>query len=86
MHVGRRTYGPRVGIAERVRRAAREARKRAGLQLIDLEGPCGLSEGQLSRFEAGEAWPRDWERVIAGYEEACGLAPDELWRRALDMS
>ena len=70
--------GPRIG------RALRDARKHAGLRLIDVAGPAGVSQAVLSRFERGHGWPRNPDAVVVAYAEACGLEPEDIWRAALD--
>ena len=71
--------GPRIG------RALRDARNHAGLRLIDVAGPAGVSQAVLSRFERGHGWPRDPDRVVGAYAAACGVSPLELWRAALEL-
>lgn len=66
-------------------RAAREARIRADLSLLDIAVTAGVSQPTLTRFERGRGWRRDMNEIVAAYAEACGTTPEDLWRAALDL-
>jgi hypothetical protein len=66
-----------------------QLRERAGISLEEVawrsKRAGGSGYSQLSRFEAGEAWPREFDHVVVGYADALGVAdPRELWQLALD--
>lgn len=65
--------------------AARNARTRSGLRLIDIAAQAGLSQAALSRFERGWGFPMQTDEVVAAYAQACGLRPEDIWRAALDL-
>jgi transcriptional regulator with XRE-family HTH domain len=70
-------------MLQRLGRAAREAREAAGRTQLDIATAAKSNHASISRFERGEAWPRNIGRVIVAYEDECGLGRDELWRRAV---
>jgi hypothetical protein len=64
-------------------RVAREARLAAGVTQIDVATRAGTNHATISRFEGGQRWPLDPDCVVDAYEHECGLADDEIWRRAI---
>ena len=72
-----------MGMAERLGAVAREARRDAGLSLLDIATRARVSESVVSRFEKGDGWRRQTDQIISAYEQECRLQPGELWRRAI---
>jgi predicted transcriptional regulator len=70
-------------MLDQLGRAAREARLGAGLTQITIATTAGVSHAVISRLETAKRWPRDPDQVVSAYERECGLAVDELWRRAI---
>lgn len=79
-----RTFRHPVGdVGRRLGRECRNARRTAGLRLLDVALAAGVSEATLSRFEHAQRWPDRFEEIVATYERECGLPERELWRRAI---
>jgi hypothetical protein len=60
------------------------ARRSAGRKNIRVAVEADVSERTISRFEGGETWPRDPERIVAAYASVSGVPAPDLWRRAVD--
>lgn len=65
-------------------RVAAEARSEADLKHVRIAAALDMDQSTISRFERGEAWPRDADTVIRAYAEELGIDERELWRRALE--
>lgn len=65
----------------------RELREAAGLVPADLETLANRRGNSLGRFEKGEVAPYldDVDVIVAGYADALGIRPSEIYRRALDL-
>ena len=63
---------------------AREAREEAGVKHVMIAAALNMDQSSVSRFEKGEAWPRDADATIQAYGEELGIDPRVLWRRALE--
>lgn len=63
-------------------RVAREARLAAGLRQLDIATAAGVSHEMISRLERAQSWPKDPDKIVAAYEQECGLSGGELWKRA----
>lgn len=64
--------------------ACREARVNAGLRQIDVATAAGTTHASISRFEAGEYWPKHPDAWVAAYASEVGVPGVELWARALE--
>ena len=63
---------------------ARSARRGAELRQIDIASRAGLSHASVSRFETGQGWPKDPDRLIEAYAREADVDVRELWRAALE--
>lgn len=81
----RNHMGRRPGIAERLARECFAARDATNVKALDIAQRAGVSQATISRFEVKGLWPsgKNVERIVAAYEDCCGLERDELWRRAI---
>ena len=62
---------------------ARQARLHADLRQIDIATTARMSHATVSRFETGQAWPQDPDRLIAAYAEETSSSAVSFWARAL---
>lgn len=65
-------------------RVAGEARIEADVKHVRIAAALDMDQSTISRFERGEAWPRDADAIIRAYAEELGLDERELWRRGLE--
>jgi transcriptional regulator with XRE-family HTH domain len=72
-------------MAKRLGTAARQARERAGLTLMDIANRAGVSQSTVLNFEQGGRWVQRVDDIVDAYEHETGLEADELWRRALQQ-
>lgn len=73
-------------MAARLGQEAHERRLRAGLRLIDIAdsaGP-GISRTTVHAFEQGMGWRRETDRIVDAYAHELGIAPEALWRAAIE--
>lgn len=63
---------------------AREAREEVGIKHVRIAAALNMDQSSVSRFEKGEAWPRDPDAFIQAYGEELGIDPRVLWQRALE--
>jgi transcriptional regulator with XRE-family HTH domain len=75
----------RVRMSAKLGSACRQARKRAGLRQIDIGGLAGVRHTTISHFEHGQWWAQSTDEIVAAYASALGIAPEDLWRAALEM-
>lgn len=73
-----------MSVAQRLGSACRQARRDAGLTMIDIAARADVAYSTVGNLETGARWVRDVERLVAVYEDACGLERGELWRRAVE--
>lgn len=60
-------------------------RTRGDYKPEDVAAVARLDARTIKRFEAGEHWPRDLERVLSAYATLADIQdPRDLWREALD--
>ena len=65
----------------------KDLRKQAGIRPETVGHHAQLSAGQISRFESGQNWPRDLDRLVRAYAKALGADdPRDLWKLALARS
>lgn len=62
---------------------ARSAREAAELRQIDIATAAGVAHTSVSRFELGQSWPQDPDRMLGAYAEETGIDELTLWQRAL---
>lgn len=72
-------------MARRLGTAGRQVRKDADLTLMDIATRAGVSQSTVLNFEQGDRWVRATDKIVDAYELEAGLAPDELWWRALQQ-
>ena len=65
-------------------RVAREARRSKGLTQLDIATSAGTNNATISRFESGEKWPLNPDRIVGAYARECGQDEDFFWREALE--
>jgi predicted transcriptional regulator len=70
-------------MLEALAAVVREARVSADLTQLDIATAADVSHGTISRLERAKSWPLDPGRIVTAYETECGLAPGDLWRRAV---
>lgn len=71
-------------MAQRLGTVCRDARKTAGLSLMDIAITAGVSQSTVGLFEIGDGgWRWKTDEIVAAYEKECDLPPGELWRRAV---
>lgn len=63
--------------------ACREAREFGDLRQIDIATRANTTHATISRFETGEYWPRDPDRIVAAYAAELGVSSRSLWQLAL---
>ena len=72
-------------LAEVVRRARENAGRKPYHIASTPPGQKGVDPSTVWRFENGEAWPRNPDRLIELYAADLGLDPLELWAEALEL-
>lgn len=65
-------------------RAARELRESHDRLAVHVAAELRIAESTVSRFERGR-WPRDPDKMLAGYARDLGIDELEIWERALDL-
>jgi transcriptional regulator with XRE-family HTH domain len=75
----------RLGLQACVGRAAREARREAGVRLVRVAAAAELSEAALARFERGETWPKKIDQVLAAYASELRVERAVLLEAALRL-
>jgi len=63
---------------------AGEAREEADIKHVRIAAALNVDQSTISRFEKGEAWPRDADAVIQAYAEELEIDPRVLWRKGLE--
>lgn len=71
-------------MAVRLGAACRIAREQAGLRQIDVATESCVTEGTISKFEAGIGGWRDADAIVAAYADLLDTEPEALWRAAID--
>ena len=73
-------------VSRRLSRACLQARETAGKTMLDIAVRAGVAPSVIHAFEdpRKRGWRRRTDEIVAAYEHECGLAPDELWRRAVN--
>lgn len=56
---------------------------RNGEKLIHVASRANVSEGTISRFEAGKSWPRDLDQLLDAYASTRGCQAIDIWSEAL---
>lgn len=72
-------------MAARLGRTARDARLAANLTLLDVATVAGVGQTTIHRFELGERFRVETDRIVDAYAQLLDLEPAELWRRALEQ-
>ena len=62
---------------------ARELREEHDVLAVEIGARIRRTEGVISRFERGETTPRDLDLMVQGYADELGMAPEDIWQRAL---
>lgn len=65
--------------------AAKAARQDAGLRQVHVAAAIDRDQATIFRFERGDAWPRDPDLILHGYELALELDPFDIWQAAVDL-
>lgn len=65
---------------------ARDARRAAGLTLMDIANRAGVSQGTIHHFETRGRWSPKTDEIVAAYAREVGISEKELWRAALDRA
>lgn len=71
-------------MAARLGRVAKQARLAAGLTLLDVATVAGVGQTTIHRFETGDRFRVETDRIVDAYAELVDVDPAELWRRALE--
>lgn len=71
-------------MSARLGHACKDARLRAGLRQLDVAEMAGVRHTTISHFEQGAWWVRETDRIVHAYAKLLGVAPEELWRDAID--
>lgn len=72
-------------MAARLGGACRALRVQRGLSALDIATAAQVNESTISRFERGDGWRRETDRIVAAYAELLEVPADELWRAAFEM-
>lgn len=64
--------------------AARDARREAGIRPGTLAHTLDRDSGNISRFERGQAQPRNLDAFVEEYAKAVGTTAHKLWADAFD--
>lgn len=73
-------------MAARLGAACRASRVQRGLSALDIASAAGVNESTISRFEHGDGWRRETDRIVAAYARETGTTPDDLWQAALQQN
>lgn len=69
-----------------IAQAARQLREEARRKPVNIAGTLSRDQSSIYRFEQGETWPNDTDRVIAAYAVEVGIGdPREIWALALKL-
>jgi Helix-turn-helix domain len=72
------------GMRQALPATLKDLRKRAGVSPETVGHYARLSAGQISRFESGQNWPREFDRIVRGYATALKVDdPNDLWKLAI---
>lgn len=71
-------------MAARLGRVAKESRLAAGLTLLDVATVAGVGQTTIHRFETGDRFRVETDRIVDAYAELVDIDPADLWRRALE--
>lgn len=74
-----------AGMVYWLAKAARQARQEAGRKQVHIAASIDRDQSMIARFERGSAWPRDVDRIVAGYADDLGITEIALWERALAL-
>src|SRR4051812_27453181 len=85
-----RTYDPfsmeRDTMRFWIAQAARQLREEAHRKPVNIAGTLSRDQSSIYRFEQGDTWPNDTDRVIAAYCVEVGITdPREIWDLALRL-
>lgn len=61
-----------------------EVREDRDKKNYDVGSLGGIDPSTIKRFEEATLWPREIEKIVAGYARVAGVPPVEFWRRTLD--
>lgn len=73
-------------MASRLGATAKAARQHAGLTLLDIATEAGVGQTTIHRFETGNRFRVETDRIVDAYAQLLDLPAEVLWRRALDRA
>lgn len=65
-------------------RAAKEARKEAGIKPARVAVSIDVDPSTIYRFERGQ-WPQDADLILSAYSNELRIEPREIWSRAIEL-
>lgn len=84
--VGTSTKEGNRSLAAWLAEACRGAREIAKVSQPDVARLAGVQRSGIARFEAGETWPRNPDRMVKAYAVATGYGDSRrLWRIAIGL-
>lgn len=65
--------------------AAKGARVNAGRMQVHVAASINVHQSTVARFEDGEAWPKNPERMLAAYADDLDLDVRDLWEAGVTL-
>jgi hypothetical protein len=62
---------------------AKEARERAQRKQVHIAAQMSADQSRIYRFEQGDRWPRDVEKIVSAYAEDLDIDPALIWDEAV---
>lgn len=61
-----------------------DAREDVGKRPVHIAAAADMDQSAITRFEHGQTWPRNPDRLVQAYADCCAIDVRVLWRRAID--
>lgn len=61
-----------------------DAREDAQKRQVHVAAAADMDQSAITRFEHGQSWPRNPDRLVQAYADCVGVDAHVLWRRAID--
>jgi hypothetical protein len=62
---------------------AKEARERAERKQVHIAAQMSADQSRIYRFEQGDRWPRDVEKIVSAYADDLDIEPAVIWDEAV---
>lgn len=66
-------------------KACKDAREQMGRIQSQVAASAVVDQSTINRFESAAGWPRNTDRIVAGYADDLNIEPVDLWQEGIRL-